>query len=220
MKSAWRIFYSEIQIYSRFHSSESCLENIICCWTKVRASYSFFSRWTFGSSEVTMAVWQYLCVWGKHVQAKVPDLFISCFLKRFGKIKDLREAYRRRRWWPTPVLFFFFFSPMGVSLLLLFFYRQSFLLLFFFTLQYCIAFAIHQLASAKSHGWRNLVGCSPWGCEESDTTERLHFHFSLSCIGEGNGNPLQCSCLENPRDGSLVGCRLWGRTESDTTDVT
>ena len=42
----------------------------------------------------------------------------------------------------------------------------------------------------KSHGWRSLVGCSPWGCWESDTTERLHFHFSLSCIGEGNGNPL------------------------------
>ena len=39
------------------------------------------------------------------------------------------------------------------------------------------------------------------GCEESDTTEQLHFHFSLSCIGEGNGNPLQCFCLENPRDG-------------------
>ena len=53
----------------------------------------------------------------------------------------------------------------------------------------------------KSHGWRSLVGCSPWGCEELDTTGRLHFHFSLSCIGEGNGNPLQCSCLENPRDG-------------------
>ena len=52
----------------------------------------------------------------------------------------------------------------------------------------------------KSHGQRSLVGGSPWGCEESDMTERLHFHFSLSCIGEGNGNPLQCSCLENPRD--------------------
>ena len=65
-----------------------------------------------------------------------------------------------------------------------------------------------------------LVGCSPWGHEESDTTERLHFHFSLSCTGEGNGNPLQFSSLENPRDGSLLGCRLWGRTESDTTDVT
>ena len=44
------------------------------------------------------------------------------------------------------------------------------------------------------------MGCSPWGRQELDTTERLHFHFSLSCIGEGNGNPLQCSCLENPRD--------------------
>ena len=53
----------------------------------------------------------------------------------------------------------------------------------------------------ESQGWRSLVGCSPWGREESDTTERLHFHFSLSCIGEGNGNPLQCSCLENPRGG-------------------
>ena len=49
--------------------------------------------------------------------------------------------------------------------------------------------------------WRSLKGCSPWDREESDTTERLHFHFSLSCIGEGNGNPLQGSCLENPRDG-------------------
>ena len=39
------------------------------------------------------------------------------------------------------------------------------------------------------------------GSQESDTTERLYFHFSLSCIGEGNGNPLQCSCLGNPRDG-------------------
>ena len=50
-------------------------------------------------------------------------------------------------------------------------------------------------------GQRSLVGCSPWGRWGSDSTERLHFQFSLSCIGEGNGNPLQCSCLENPRDG-------------------
>ena len=56
------------------------------------------------------------------------------------------------------------------------------------------------LLPGKSHGQRSLVGCTPWGHEESDTTEWLHFHFSLSCIGEGNGNPLQCSCLENPRD--------------------
>ena len=56
------------------------------------------------------------------------------------------------------------------------------------------------LLPGKSHGRRSLVGCSPWGREESDTTEWLHFHFSLLCIGEGKGNPLQCSCLENPRD--------------------
>ena len=51
-----------------------------------------------------------------------------------------------------------------------------------------------------SEGQGNLAYCSPLGHKESDTTERIHFHFSLSCI-EGNGNPLQCSCLENPRDG-------------------
>ena len=51
-----------------------------------------------------------------------------------------------------------------------------------------------------SHGQRSLVGYSPWGLEESNMTECLHFHVSLSCIGEGNGNPLQCSCLEYPRD--------------------
>ena len=56
------------------------------------------------------------------------------------------------------------------------------------------------LLPGKSHGRRSLVGYSPWGRKESDTTERFHFHFSLSCIGKGNGNPLQCSCLENPRD--------------------
>ena len=49
------------------------------------------------------------------------------------------------------------------------------------------------------------MGCSPWGCKESDMTERLHFPFSRSCTGEGNGNPLQCSCLENPRDGEPGG---------------
>ena len=71
----------------------------------------------------------------------------------------------------------------------------------------------------KIHGQRSLVGYSPWGREESDTTERLH--FSLSCIGEGNGNPLQCSRLENPRDGGAWwAAGLWGRTESDTTEVT
>ena len=66
------------------------------------------------------------------------------------------------------------------------------------------------LLPGKSHGQRSMVGCSPWGCYESDTTERLHFHFSLSCIGEGNGNPLQCSCLENPREGEPGGLPSMG----------
>ena len=68
----------------------------------------------------------------------------------------------------------------------------------------------------ESHGRRSLVGCSPWGSEESDTTERLHFHFSLSCIGEGNGNPLQCSCLENPRDGEAWWAAVYGVAQSWT----
>ena len=59
-------------------------------------------------------------------------------------------------------------------------------------------------------------GCSPWGRKESDMTERLHFHFSLSCIGEGNGNPLQNSCLENPRDGGAWWAAIYGVTQSQT----
>ena len=72
------------------------------------------------------------------------------------------------------------------------------------------------LLPGKSHGRRSLVGCSPRGCEESDTTGRLHFHFSLSCIGEGNGNPLQCSCLENPRDGEAWWAAVYGVAQSRT----
>ena len=72
------------------------------------------------------------------------------------------------------------------------------------------------LLPGKSHGWRSLVGCNPWGHQESDTTARLHFHFLLSCIGEGNGNPLQCSCLQNPRDGGAWWAAVCGVTQSQT----
>ena len=61
-----------------------------------------------------------------------------------------------------------------------------------------------------------LVGCSPWGREESDMTEQLPFHFSLSCIGEGNGNPLQRSCLENPRDGGAWWAAIYGVAQGQT----
>ena len=72
------------------------------------------------------------------------------------------------------------------------------------------------LLPGKSHGWRRLIGCSPWSREEWDTTERLHFHFSLSCIGEGNGNPLQCSSLENPRDRGAWWASVSGVAQSRT----
>ena len=72
------------------------------------------------------------------------------------------------------------------------------------------------LLPGKSHGQRSLVGCSPWGAKELDMTEQLHFHFSLSYIGEGNGNPLPCSCLENPRDGRAWWAAVYGVAQSRT----
>ena len=72
------------------------------------------------------------------------------------------------------------------------------------------------LLPGKSHGLRSLEGCSPWGCWGSDMTERLHFQFSLSCVGEGNGNPLQCSCLENPKGGGAWWAAVYGVAWSQT----
>ena len=72
------------------------------------------------------------------------------------------------------------------------------------------------LLPGKSHGWRSLKGCSPWGRWGSGMTERLPFQFSLSCIGEGNGNPLQCSYLENPRDGGARWAAVYGVAQSWT----
>ena len=79
------------------------------------------------------------------------------------------------------------------------------------------AMATHSSTLAwKIPWWRSLVGCSPWGREESDTTEWLHFNFSLSCFGEGNGKPLQCSCLENSRDRRAWWAAIHGVTQSRT----
>ena len=72
------------------------------------------------------------------------------------------------------------------------------------------------LLPGESHGRMSLVGCSPWSLWGSDMTERLHFHFSLSCIGEGNGNPPQCSCLENLRDGGAWWAAVYGVAQGRT----
>ena len=72
------------------------------------------------------------------------------------------------------------------------------------------------LLPGKSHGQRRLVGYNLWSREESDTTEWLHFHFLLSCIGEGNGHPLQCSCLENPMDREAWWAAVHGVAQSWT----
>ena len=78
------------------------------------------------------------------------------------------------------------------------------------------AMAPHSSTLAWKISWRSLVGCSPWGHGELDTTEQLHSHFTLSSIGEGNGNPLQCSCLENPRDGGAWWAAIYGVAQSQT----
>ena len=104
--------------------------------------------------------------------------------------------------WPVAILsipFIHYFSPLFICILL----RRQW-------------HPTPVLLPGKSHGRRSLVGCSPWGREESDTTERLHVHFSLSCIGEGNGDPLQCSCLENPRDSGAWWAAVYGVTQSRT----
>ena len=79
------------------------------------------------------------------------------------------------------------------------------------------AMAPHSSTLAWKIPWmEELVGCRPWGPKESDSTEQLHFHFSLSCTGEGNGNPLQCSCLENPRNGGAWWAAIYGVAQSRT----
>ena len=76
--------------------------------------------------------------------------------------------------------------------------------------------AAHSSTLAWKIPWMEEPGGLPWGCEESDTTERLYFHFSFSCIREGNGNPLQCSCLEKPSDGGASWAAIYGVAQSQT----
>ena len=68
----------------------------------------------------------------------------------------------------------------------------------------------------ESQGQGSLVGCHLWGRTGPGMTERLSFHFSLSCIGEGNGTPLQRSCLENPRDEGAWWAAIYGVAQSRT----
>ena len=79
------------------------------------------------------------------------------------------------------------------------------------------AMAPHSSTLAWKIPWTEEPGrLQSMGSLKSDTTERLPFHFSLSCSGEGNGNPLQCSCLENPRDGGAWWAAVSGVAQSQT----
>ena len=112
-----------------------------------------------------------------------------------------------------PILIIFFFLIVDILVDVKWYLIMVFIYMFLMTRQWQ---PTPVLLPGKSRGWRSLVGCSPWGREESDTTEWLHFHFSLSCIGEGNGNPLQCSCLENPRGGGAWWAAFYGVAQSRT----
>ena len=76
------------------------------------------------------------------------------------------------------------------------------------------------LLPGKSHGRGSLVGCSPWDREESDTTERVHFHFSLFALEKEMATHSSVLAWRIPGTGEPGGCHLWGHTESDTTEVT
>ena len=113
---------------------------------------------------------------------------------------------------PSQLLHFLYFLTVTITWVCLLFWKSS-------------TFNLHTLRQwhptsvllpGTSRGRRSPEGCSPWGRWGSDTTEGLHFHFSLSCIGEGKGNPLQCSCLENPRDGGTWRAAVYGVAQSRT----
>ena len=102
-----------------------------------------------------------------------------------------------------------------------FFFLTKVLFFFFPFFEFCIGgrrqwHPTPVLLPGKSCGRRSLVGCCPWGHYKLDTTEQLPFHFSLSCIGGGNGNPLQNSCLKNPRDGGAWWAAVYGVAQSWT----
>ena len=118
---------------------------------------------------------------------------------------------------------FFFLSVLLIGCIIFFCLLASLCILLYYFICYLFLLLcllqwhpIPVLLPGKSHGQRSLVGCSPWGHWGLDTTERLHFHFSLSCTGEGNDSPLQCSCLENPRDGGAWWAAVYGVTQSRT----
>ena len=157
-----------------------------------------------------------------------------------GRMEDRREKWRRLRditkgeWfhYSETVCIFKHLQPVALSLTLsdYFYLGEGDQLLFIRDLDpdYIVLVSMQLghwrrqwhptpvLLPGKSHGWRSLEGFSPWGRWGSDTTEWLHFDFSLSCIGEGNGNPLQCSCLENPRDGGAWWAAVYGVAQGQT----
>ena len=117
-----------------------------------------------------------------------------CFWAWWAMAHGVAEGRTRLKWLSTPCTYVFIFSCV------------------FTWSRKCQPTPV--LLPGKSHGWWSLVDYSPWGREELDMTERLHFHFSLSCTGEGNGNPLQYSCLENPRDGGAWWAAIYGLAQS------
>ena len=168
---------------------------------------------------VSLSVYRYTAPWGFPGGANGKELAHQCKRqKRHGFDPWVRKIPWRRSWQPTPV--FLPGESHGPKSLSIGPHRVG----HNWSDLACMHTALRRrqwhptpvLLPGKSHGQRSLVGCSPWGRWGSDTTERLHFHFSLSCIGEGNGNPLQSSCLENPRDGGAWWAAVYGVAQSRT----
>ena len=120
--------------------------------------------------------------------------------------------------YPCLSLFIFKLIVFEVS-----FSQASWLNYFFFLISALLRLVLEKAMASHSStfAWKipwteELGGLQSMGSLESDTTEQLPFHFSLSFIGEGNGNPLQCSCLENPRDGGAWWAAVYGVAQSRT----
>ena len=126
----------------------------------------------------------------------------------------LSMGSQRTQNWVTNIFSFFHIQMEFLSIVDLGLFTSVFLLVWILVRRQWQPTPV--LLPGKCHGRRGLVGCSPWGLYELDTTGWLHFRFSLSCVGEGNGNPLQCSCLENPRDGGAWWAAICGVSQSQT----
>ena len=172
------------------------------CWKRLKAGGERYDRGWDGSM-ASLTQWTWVWVWELVMDRKAWRAVVHGVTKSLTQLSDWTEL--NQTWVLLAIIFYLI---LDICLFIANDYRR-----YFRRRQWQ---PTPVLLPGKSHGLRSLVGCSPWGRWESGTTERLHFHFSLSCIGERNGSPLQCSCLENPRDGGAWWAAVYGVAQSQT----